>query len=78
MVERWNGTPQVLPPVRLFSMKAGKKLAIHFLSSSVFTNGSIGTIASSSIKVNMSVESSTEVTGGVPLLCAVSALVMLS
>ena len=23
MVERWNGTPQVLPPVSLFSMKAG-------------------------------------------------------
>src|SRR5579883_2186019 len=22
-VERWNGTPQVLPPVRLFSMNAG-------------------------------------------------------
>ena len=37
-----------------------------------------GTIASSSIRVNMSVESSTDVTGGVPLLCAVSAFVMLS
>jgi hypothetical protein len=39
---------------------------------------SIGTIASSSISVNMSVERRTEVTGGVPLLCAVSALAMLS
>ena len=76
MVERWNGMPQVLPPVWLFSMKAGKKLASHFLSSSVLMKSSIGTIASSSISVNMSVESSTEVTGGVPLLCAVSALVM--
>ena len=78
MVERWNGTPQILPPVWLFAMKAGKKLAIHFLSSSVFRKSLIGTIASSSISVNMSVDSSTEVTGGVPLLCAVSALVMLS
>ena len=78
MVERWNGMPQVLPGVRLFSMNAGKKLAIHFLSSSVLMKPSIGTIASSSISVNMSVESSTDVTGGVPLLCAVSALAMLS
>ena len=36
MVERWNGMPQVLPPVWLFSMKAGKKLASHVLSSAVF------------------------------------------
>jgi hypothetical protein len=59
-------------------MKAGKKLFSHARSSSVFTNPSIGTIASSSISVNMSVESSTEVTGGVPLLWAVSALTMVS
>ena len=31
-------------------------------------------MASSSISENMSVDSSTEVTGAVPLLCAVSAL----
>ncbi len=59
-------------------MKAGKKEASHFLSSSVFTKLSKGTIASSSISVNMSVESSTEVTGGVPLLWAVSALTIVS
>lgn len=77
-MERWNGMPQVLPPVWLFSMKPGKKLASHFLSSSVLMKSSKGTIASSSISVNMSVESSTESTGGVPLLCAVSALTMVS
>jgi hypothetical protein len=48
------------------------------LSSAVLTKLSIGTIASSSISVNMSVDSSTEVTGGVPDLCAVSALTMVS
>ena len=58
MVERWNGMPQVLPPVWLFSMKAGKKLVSHALSSAVLTTSSKGTIASSSISVNMSVESS--------------------
>jgi hypothetical protein len=42
------------------------------------TKLSIGTIASSSISVNMSVDSSTEVTGGSPLLCAVSALTIVS
>ncbi len=77
-MERWNGTPQVLPPVWLLSMKAGKKLDSHLRSSSVFTNSSIGTIASSSIRVNMSVESSTDMTGGTPLLCAVSALTIVS
>jgi hypothetical protein len=39
---------------------------------------SIGTMASSSISVNMSVDSSTEVTGGLPALCAVRALTMVS
>jgi hypothetical protein len=39
---------------------------------------SMGTMASSSISVNMSVDSSTDVTGGVPDLCAVSALTMVS
>ena len=37
-----------------------------------------GTIASSSISVNMSVESSTDITGGSPLLSAVSALAIVS
>src|SRR5215210_6234142 len=32
IVERWKGTPQVPPPVWLFSMKAGKKLLIQDLS----------------------------------------------
>ena len=35
-------------------------------------------MASSSISVNMSVESSTAVVGGVPLLCAVSAFTIVS
>ena len=39
---------------------------------------SIGTIASSSISVNMSVESSTAICGGLPLLFAVSALTIVS
>jgi hypothetical protein len=39
---------------------------------------SIGTIASSSISENMSVESSTASCGGLPLLVAVSTLTMLS
>ncbi len=70
--------PQVWPPVWLFFMKAGKKLPSHFLSSSLLMKPSKGMTASSSISVNMSVESSTESWGGVPLLCAVSALTMLS
>ena len=74
MVERWNGMPQVLPPVWLLAMNAGKKLFIQALSSALLAMSSNGTIASSSIRVYMSVESSTEVTGGVPLLFAVSAL----
>ncbi len=77
-MERWKGAPQVLPPVWLLSMKAGKKLFSQALSSSVLTKSSIGTMASSSMRVNMSVESSTEVVGGLPLLCAVSALTMVS
>src|SRR5437762_101921 len=51
-------------------MKAGKKLCSHASSSAVFTKSSIGTIASSSISVNMSVDSNTDVVGGLPLLCA--------
>src|SRR6476661_3034107 len=66
-VERWNGTPQVLPPVWLFSMNALWKLPSHALSSAVLTKVSIGTMASSSISVNMSVDSSTDVTGGEPV-----------
>jgi hypothetical protein len=64
--------------VRLFSIKAGKKLFSQARSASLFKKPSIGTIASSSISENMSVESSTDVVGGVPLLCAVSILTMVS
>ena len=78
MVERWNGMPQVLPPVWLFAMNAGKKLLSHFRSLSPRAKSSNATMASSSISENMSVDSSTEVTGAVPLLCAVSALAMVS
>jgi hypothetical protein len=67
-----------LPSVWLFIMKAGKKLFSQARSASVLTKPSTGTIASSSISVNMSVDSRTEVTGGVPLLCAVSALTIVS
>jgi hypothetical protein len=66
--------PQVLPPVWLFSMNPGKKLFSHAWSASVLIISSHGTIASSSISVYMSVESSTETTGGSPALFAVSAL----
>src|SRR5215831_3447601 len=52
-------------------MKAGKKLFSQALSSSVLMKSSMGVTASSSISVNMSVESSTEVVGGLPLLWAV-------
>ena len=78
MVERWKGMPQVLPPVRLLSMKAGKKLLIQLFSLSVVANSSKGTITSSSMSENMSVDSSTQVTGGLPDLCAVNALTMVS
>jgi hypothetical protein len=54
-------------------MKPGKKLASHALSSGVFTMSSNGTIASSSISVNMSVDKRIDVTGGSPLLTAVRA-----
>ncbi len=78
MVERWNGMPQVFPPVWLFCMKAGKKLLIQFFSASDLAKSSNGTIASSSIKENMSVERRTHVVGGLPDLWAVSALTMVS
>ncbi len=68
--------PQVLPPVWLFSMKAGKKLFSHAWSSGDLIRSSKGTIASSSISVNMSVDSRIDVTGASPLLTAVSALVI--
>jgi hypothetical protein len=70
--------PQVLPPVRLFSMKAGKKLFIQLFSSPFLANSSNGTTASSSISENMSVDRSTQMTGGLPDLCAVSALTIVS
>ena len=78
MVERWKGTPQTLPPVWLLAMKAGKKLFSQALSSSVFTKASMGVIASSSMRVNMSVESCTERAGGAPLLWAVSTFTSVS
>ena len=52
--------PQVLPPVWLLSMKAGKKLLSQAWSSALLAMSSNGTIASSSISVNMSVESRTD------------------
>ena len=70
--------PQVLPPVWLFFMKAGKNDFSHACSSAALVSSSHGTIASSSISVNMSVESKIAVVGGSPLLCVVSALTMLS
>ena len=78
MVERWKGMPQVLPPVWLLSMKAGKKLFIQALSSALVAASSKGMMASSSMRVNMSVESSTDICGGSPLLRAVSTLTMVS
>ena len=48
-------------------MNAGKKLSSHFLSLSLRARSSNGTIASSSISENMSVDSSTDVTGAVEL-----------
>jgi hypothetical protein len=48
------------------------------LSSADEASESIGTMASSSISENMSVESSTAMCGGLPLLAAVIALTMLS
>ncbi len=78
MVERWNGMPQVLPPVWLFSMKAGKNDFAQALSASVFKRSSNGAMASSSISENMSVESKTAMSGGSPLLNAVSALARVS
>src|SRR6266849_2918748 len=78
IVERWNGMPHVLPPVRLLSMKAGKKLASHALSSAVLITSSKGITASSSISVNMSVESRIAVCGASPLLTAVSTLTIVS
>src|SRR5215470_10486999 len=78
IVERWKGTPQVLPAVWLLSMKAGKKLFSQVLSSSDLLKSSMGTTASSSISVNISVDNNTEVVGGLPLLCAVKALTMVS
>ena len=65
-VERWNGTPQVLPPIWVLAMKALKKLFSQALSSAVFIKLSMGTTASSSISVNKSEDSNTDVTGGVP------------
>ena len=66
--------PQVLPPVWLLSMKAGKKLSSQAWFSAPRAMSSKGKIASSSINVNMSVDSSTDTCGGSPLLSAVSAL----
>ncbi len=59
-------------------MKAGKKSFSQALSSADFRKPSTGTIASSSISVKVSVESSTDSVGGVPLLCAVSTLTSVS
>ena len=70
--------PQVLPPVWLLSMKAGKKLLSQAWSSALVAIVSKGTIASSSMSVNMSVESSTDICGGSPLLSAVSTLTIVS
>ena len=78
MVERWNGMPQVLPPVRLFSMKAGKNFPIQLFSASLLASSSNGTTASSSMSENMSVDNSMLVTGGLPDLWAISALTMVS
>ena len=77
-VERWNGMPQVLPPVWLFSMKAGKNDLAQALSASVLSRSSKGVTASSSINVNMSVDSRTATSGGLPLFRAVSALTKVS
>ena len=60
------------------SMKAGKKLFIQALSSALVARSSNGMTASSSISVNMSVESSTDIWGGSPLLSAVRTLTMVS
>ena len=59
-------------------MNAGKKLLSQARSSALVAIASNGTIASSSIRVNMSVESSTDIWGGSPLLSAVSAFTMVS
>jgi hypothetical protein len=50
IVDRWNGMPHVLPPVRLFSMKAGKKLSSHARSSALLMNSSRGAMASASMR----------------------------
>jgi len=70
--------PHVLPSVRLFSMKPGKKLLSHAWSSGVAASSSKGTIASSSISVYMSTARITEKCGGSPPLSAVIVLVMVS
>ena len=70
--------PHVLPPVWLFFMKPGKKLWIHAWSWAPGASSSNGTIASSSISVNMSVDRRIAVTGGSPLFSAVSALTIVS
>src|SRR5262249_6913560 len=78
MVERWNGMPHVLPPVWLFFMNAGMNDFIHAASSAPLASSSHGTMASSSISVNMSVERRIAVVGGSPLLWAVSAFTIVS
>ena len=78
IVERWKGMPQVLPPVWLLSMKAGKKPFIHALSSALVARSSKGMMASSSMSVNMSVESRTDIWGASPLLSAVSTFTIVS
>ena len=59
-------------------MNAGKKDFIQAASSGARASSSQGTIASSSMSVNMSVDSKMAVVGGSPLLWAVSALTTLS
>ena len=58
-------------------MNAGKKLLSHAWSSG-FRTSSNGTIASSSMSVNMSVDRMIAVCGGSPLFIAVSALTIVS